>query len=357
MIFLILSFVSVLGLNTASGYQKPDESFVFLSHAAGKNITLFSLDRTSGKLTKLSTTPIEGQAGSMVTSRDGKRLFLAVRETNKLLAFNFNRETLSLQLVSSIGVKEDPAYVALDQSENFLISAYYVAGEVAVHRIQKDGSIREGESKWYPTAKNAHGAAFTKENDFLFIPHTGPNRIYQFEFEQETGELKAAGESWIQRPEQTGPRHVQRHLALPHIFYADNEQDCSLTRFTFDKASRTLQVHETVSTLPEKRGDGMSNARLLMHPNQKVAYVSNRGHNSIACFDVSGPEGKIRRIDVVPTETTPRGFSVSPDGHWMIVAGESSDHIAVYRIGADGIPKQQERIQVDKQPWWVHIID
>ncbi len=53
-------------------------------------------------------------------------------------------------------------------------------------------------------------------------------------------------------------------------------------------------------------------AEIKLHPSGKFLYASNRGHDSIAVFSVTGKDGKLSRLTNVPTEKTPRSFDLDP---------------------------------------------
>jgi 6-phosphogluconolactonase len=87
-------------------------------------------------------------------------------------------------------------------------------------------------------------------------------------------------------------------------------------------------------------------------------YVSNRGHDSIACFRVDAQDGKLTAIGQEPTEKTPRSFDLDPNGKFLLAAGEASGKLAVYRIdGEAGTLKRVQTYEVGKQPWWVMVVE
>ncbi|WP_218280970.1 lactonase family protein [Verrucomicrobium spinosum] len=72
-----------------------------------------------------------------------------------------------------------------------------------------------------------------------------------------------------------------------------------------------------------------------MHPSGKFAYVSNRGHNTIAVYAVDQASGKLKLVQSAPTVVeTPRNFGIDPSGKWLIAAGQSSSNLAVFAINA-----------------------
>lgn len=86
-------------------------------------------------------------------------------------------------------------------------------------------------------------------------------------------------------------------------------------------------------------------------------YVSNRGHDSIACFALDD-EGKVSSLGQEPTEKTPRSFDLDPSGKFLFAAGESSGKLAVYGVdGKSGRLKRLRTYEVGKTPWWVLAVE
>jgi DNA-binding beta-propeller fold protein YncE len=67
-------------------------------------------------------------------------------------------------------------------------------------------------------------------------------------------------------------------------------------------------------------------------PDGKRLYVSNRGHNSIAAFDI-GDDGSLSLVSIPSCGGNwPRNFAISPNGRFMLVANQYSNEIGVLPI-------------------------
>lgn len=74
-------------------------------------------------------------------------------------------------------------------------------------------------------------------------------------------------------------------------------------------------------------------AEVRVHPNGKLVYVSNRGHDSIAVFGVNAATGRLTPIECEPTRgRTPRHFGISPCGGYLLAANQKSNSIVIFRI-------------------------
>lgn len=62
---------------------------------------------------------------------------------------------------------------------------------------------------------------------------------------------------------------------------------------------------------------------------ERFLYASNRGADTIAVFRVADRLTKVADIKV---GKTPRGFVLSPDGRFLLVASQDEDTVQTYRI-------------------------
>jgi 6-phosphogluconolactonase len=326
--------------------------YVFVSLAGNKRIAVYQADTKDGTLKHRSDVAIDGEPGALTADPGHHFLFASVRSAGKLAAFRIGR-TGRLTLLNTVPAGADPAYLSTDKRGRFLLCAYYVAGKVTVHAIAADGSLGREPVQEVVTADKAHAVVLDPSNRFAFVPHTGPNAIFQFTFDARAGRLQAAAVPKVTTPPRTGPRHLVFHPSLA-VTYVANEQGGSVTAYHFDADTGGLKPIQTVSTLPAGFKGENACAEVKVHPSGKFMYVSNRGHDSIACFTVEPRDGRLTPLDRVPTEKTPRSFDLHPGGRFLYTAGESSGRLAAYRIDREtGRLKRFATDRVGKQPWWV----
>ena len=245
----------------------------------------------------------------------------------------------------------DPAYVALDRTESFLLSAYYQAGKVEIHRLGTNGELYHDKPRWYPTNLKAHAILPDPSNQWALVPHTGPNAIYLFAFDSSRGSLLPSAPPLVYTGTLTGPRHLQYHPKL-RVVYVDNEQGSSVTVFQFDPEIGQIRPIQTLSTLPDSFTGRNSCADLELTPGGRYLYASNRGHHSIAAFRTDPKSGKLTRIGIVPTEAVPRALTVTPSGKWLVAAGQESGFLQSYQIGLEtGQLAPHQKVQVGPRPW------
>ena len=134
-----------------------------------------------------------------------------------------------------------------------------------------------------------------------------------------------------------GPRHA---VILPRsqnkVLYIVNELDSSVSQYAFDGA-KFSQLGKT-SMLPdgfnrwEPDGETLSTkaAAIKLTADGKILMASNRGHDSIAFYEV-GPLGKLKLRNIAKlTGMFPRDFELMPGEKFMVVGHKMSNEIQVY---------------------------
>ena len=238
------------------------------------------------------------------------------------------------------------------------MSAYYHAGMVAIHGIGEDGAAGGAPIERLPTAAKAHCIQTDRSNKFAFVPHTAEsNLIAQFRFDEETGALTPNAIPRVIAEEGAGPRHLVFHPDKD-IAYVSNEQGGSVTAYRFDPSAGTLTAFQTLSTLPEDFVEHNHCAQIHMTPSGRFLYVSNRGHDSIACFVIDEVTGELSCVGRQATEPRPRAFAVDPTGSFLYAAGQESGRLASYRIDAQTGELEPLRVyDVGEHPAWVLIVE
>jgi 6-phosphogluconolactonase len=349
---LLVSAVTVLLAATAARA----DTVVYVSVAAEKRIAVYQMDRATGKLTHRGDTRLDGEPGALAVDPGRWFLFAALRAEGKLASFRIDRATGMLTHLSTVPAGPDPAHLSTDAAGRYLLAAYYVDAKVTVHRIGKDGALGEKPLQSLPTADKAHAIVLDPSGRFVFVPHTGPDTIFQFAFDAKAGRLSANEPSKLATPKGTGPRHLVFHPSRP-VAYVANEQGGSVTAYALDARAGTLRPLQTVSTLPKGFQGTNACAEIRIHPSGKFLYVSNRGHDSIACFALD-EQGRMSATGQVPTEKTPRSFDLDPAGGYLFAAGESSGKLAGYRIEPmTGKLTRLTTYEVGKMPWWVMVME
>ncbi len=329
---LAIAFLAVAAsLNAADGKQ------VVYIGGYGPTLTCFSFDGASGNLTKLSESD-GGNNPSYLAWDPTKHFMYALNEGDpgKLVSFSIDAKDGKLTKLNEVPVAVGGAcHIACHPSGKWVVAANYGSGHIVVAPIKADGSLGPVLPSM-PPGKHAHQAVFDPTGDFLFVPFLGDDHIDQFRFDVATGALTPNTPPFVATAEKAGPRH----LALAPdgaTAYGINELDCTLNSYAYDKAKGALTLLASVSTLPadfDRKKVHNSTAHVMVSPDGRFVYGSNRGHNSIVIYR-TGPAGK---LDLVGYETgggeikIPRDFGMTPDGSWLLVANQDGGSVTVFKV-------------------------
>lgn len=330
--------------------------FVYVSLQGDDKILRFAMDAATGGLDALGEVPVPGGPAPMVVDPAQRYLHVARRGECKISSFRIDQRTGDLSLIGTVPLPTDPCYLGIDRKGRFLLSAYYEGRGVAVHPIGDDGAVADPPIERRDTARGAHCFQTDPSNRFAFVPHIagrGPNAIWQFRFDEETGHLTPNSPAKVVPDEPVGPRHYCFH-PFRGVVYFSNEQGCSVTAYRFDPSTGTLSAMQTVSTLPSGYDGKNSCAQIRMHPSGRFLYAPNRGHNSIACFAVDASTGLLTPTGHAAAEPVPRAFNLDADGNFLYAAGLESGRLTAFRIDGDtGRLEALKTYPLGTRPMWV----
>ncbi len=229
---------------------------------------------------------------------------------------------------------DHPCHLALDATQRWLVVSNYSSATVAVLPIQDDGSLGamtdlvqhhgSGPNKERQAGPHAHSATWTPDNQFVIVADLGIDQLAVYAFDHGAGKLTPHKQ--IHTRPGAGPRHLAFHPNGAQVYVA-NELANTVAVYEYDGAGG-LHEQQTVSTLPP---DAPPNTVADIHiaPDGSRVYVSNRGHNSIAVYDVAA-DGQLAPVAIVPCGgDTPRNFALAPGGDWLLVANQDSNGVAV----------------------------
>jgi len=334
------------------------------------NISVMTMDAETGKLTPKAEVPVSGGPSLLAISPDRKALYVGHRSGPEISSWRIDQDSGGLTQNGTVSPEDPPAFLSTDRTGRYLLSSYYQGGHAAVHPIGDDGAVGDPPIEWLTTDTGAHSMQTDRSNRFAFVPHIarlndnvlepvkealGPNVIFQFRFDENTGHLTPNSPPRVELEERLGPRHYCFH-PTQDIVYFSNEQGCSVTGYRVDPATGALSAFQTITTLPDGYTERNTCSQIQISASGKFLYVPNRGHNSIAGFSVDPSTGRLTAIGQVSTEAVPSAFSLDPEGKFLFAAGSASGRLASYRINGDtGGLTPLETYSVGNRPMWVLV--
>ena len=335
--------------------------YMYVALQADDEISVLAIDPRTGKLTLQVKVSVPGGPFTMAISPNRKFLYVGCRDTPRIASFQIDQANGGITQNGAVSLEPWPVYINTDRKGKFVLSAYYQGACVAVHPIGGDGSVGGPPIEWISTATGAHAMQTDPTNSYAFVPHiagNGPNAIFQYRFDENTGRITPNSPAKVEPEEFLGPRHFCFHPSLD-ILYFSNEQDCSVTGYRLDTAAGTLSAFQTITTLPpEGYTERNTCSQIQISASGRFLYAPNRGHDSIACFSVDTSTGEMTANGIVASEPRPNALCLGPQDRFLFSAGQDSGCMASFVVNPDsGELTPLETYPLGNGPCWVSIAE
>ena len=323
-----------------------DRYVIFGTHRSGPGIG-FSVAQFNTDTGVLTTPRLDVEAvhpAFFVIHPDGRHLYsVCAVSQGGVSAYAIDPKTADLTWLNrKPSGGDEPSYVCLDQTARFVLVANYNSGNVAAFALQPDGRIgartalvQETGSSVNPrrqTHAYAHSIIVDPGNRFALVADLGVDKLFIYRFDDRTGALVPNDPPFAAVRPGSGPRHVKFHPNGRWV-YLINEMGCTVTAFNWDSARGALTEFQTISTLPANFTGTNTCAEVLVRPDGRFLYGSNRGHDSLAVFAIDRDNGRLTPVEHVSTQgKMPRNFTFDPTGKWIICTNHDSDNAVVFRV-------------------------
>lgn len=264
----------------------------------------------------------------------------------KVVAYRFDRpalmqgQTPNLKIVNSHPVDGDiPCHVVIDSTGQCLIISNYINGSVVAFTVAEDGSIGKPSSNIVheivpgKKASNAHCCAISPGNGWALVADLGLDRVMIYSLDATSGQLTAGPQPYMSLPAGSGPRHLSFHPNGQFV-YIINESNMTMASAQWDETTGQLTLINIETTLPPgTEASGFSTAEVLVHPEGRFVFGSNRGHDSIVTMHIDPSRGSIVRAHNESTHgKTPRNFRLTPSGEMLLAENQTSSTVVSFRI-------------------------
>lgn len=348
----------MLALSTAcGGLGNPGASEPITFYAGSSDgkleysIFLCELDPVKQELSVIDSFPGPGGAGYLDLSPNGLTLFATSgvgvpgdEQHNSVASYRVNPEDHSLELInrqSSQG--RGNCHVQSSPDGKYVFAANYSSGHATALSVDESGklntatSVVKGEGAG-PNLKrqegpHAHMVMMDPGGKFLLVPDLGIDKIMNYAFDSETGVLSPnPDQPFLEMEPGSGPRHLAFHPDK-NLVYVLSEMSATVTACTFDSKSGVLSIINSASIVGADFTGKLQSAAVRVHPNGKFVYASNRDDvSNLTVFSVDSNGGLAQTQIFRDIPYWPRDFNITTDGNFLLVAGERSNEIALYKV-------------------------
>ncbi|HET8549737.1 MAG TPA: lactonase family protein [Bryobacteraceae bacterium] len=315
----------------------------YTNTSKSKGIYAVAFDGKAGKL----GTPVlaaETPSPSFLAINARRRFLYAVAEGKppQVSSFAIDAGTGKLTLLNTEPVPgSGPCYISLDRRGRHAFVANYGSGNVLVFPLGTDGRLKppsaniqhsgSGGDPKRQSGPHAHSIRLSPDEKYAVAADLGIDQLLVYRFEPASGRLTPNEPPSVKLKPGSGPRHFAFH-PNKRVMYSINELASTVSAFDWNGGRGTLEQFQTISTLPSGFSGNNTTAEIVVHPNGRFVYGSNRGHDSIAVFSAD-KRGTLRLVEHTPTQgNVPRNFAIDPAGKYLFAANQRTDNVVVFRI-------------------------
>ena len=266
----------------------------------------------------------------------------ASAQNGAVAAYEVQGDTLRLLNHCPVGVTP-PCYVALDPSEQALAFAEYTNAVAGVFELAEDGrftdapalTVRhegEGPSKPRQDKAHAHCAEVTPDGRYLCVVDLRIDQVQLYDFPERRGGLRERSALTIRSVGGAGPRHILFH---PNGRFAFVLHELNNTVSSFRYTGEEFVLVQTVPMLPPEFKAYSKAAAIKLSADGRQLFGSNRGHDSIAAYDLDPDSGRMSLLAISKlVGEFPRDFEFLPGGKFVLLGHENSNELFSYAYDA-----------------------
>ena len=216
----------------------------------------------------------------------------------------------------------------------------YGKGSLVTFSLLEDGSLgrevfkfdTDGVGKLKDTRQECshiHSTGFVLGNKYLYAADLGLDKVYLFRDEGDGRLSKEPEDASISLPSGEGPRHLAVRGDGQYL-YIVAELGNNIFLYQYDRECGRYEMKQKLPTISESFLGENTAAEVKISPDDRFLYVSNRGENTIASFEINRDTGELEQKGRCSCGGNfPRHFYISENGGFVLVANQLSGDISV----------------------------
>lgn len=278
------------------------------------------------------------RANTVLYAAQGMPEYGAPSQNGAVAAYRIKGDTLLPFNHKPIGVTA-PCYVALAPSEKAVVFAEYTNAVAGVFELAADGRIADTPSVTVKHAgsgpdpkrqekAHAHCAEVSLDGKNLCVVDLGIDQVRVYDFPGRAAGLKLKEALTITSTGGAGPRHIIFHPDRKTV-YLLHELNNTISSFLY---TGDAFIHaQTLSMLPPDFTEYSKASAIKISADGRRLFGSNRGHDSIATYDIDPDTGKMTLVAISKlVGKSPRDFAFMPGEKFILLGHENSNELMSY---------------------------
>lgn len=304
-----------------------------------KGIYSFILNTTDSSITDIKLAAELDNPTYLAVSEDNQNLYSVAKEGEMggVVAFSVTSKTGELtHLNSQLLEGSSPCHVSVGSKKRNIFSANYHKGTIESYLLNNDGTILPPTSVIEhigsgpdPRQEKAHThySSFTPDEKYVVAVELGCDKIFTYEVSDD-GVLREVHSLSLRAG--SGPRHMTFHPKL-NIAYVMTEFSSEVVVLSYNANDGSFTEIQSISTLPTGFLENNQGSAIHISSDGQHVYAGNRGHNSIALFQVNEHNGELSFVERTSTEGNwPRDFALDPTEKFLVASNQESSNLVLF---------------------------
>lgn len=286
----------------------------------------------------LDKTPVPGtdkpspSSMPMAVSPDHRFLYAALRsDTFPASSFAIDRSSGRLNHLATTPLQDSMAYIVTDRTGRCLLSASYPGNKLTINPIDDKGHVVEKTTQIIASKPKSHCIIVDPSNKYCYATSLGSDTLMEWKFDPASGTLSPNGPGELPTKPGAGPRHLALHPNRRFLYLISETTD-TIGAYAVEPETGTLKELQFVDALPSDFKEQPAAADLHVTSDGRFLYGSERKTSTLAGYRIDPEKGTLSPIGHFRTEKTPRGFNIDPRGRFLLLVGLDSNAMTVYRI-------------------------
>ena len=311
--------------------------------AIGRGITVYQLQ--GGAWKEIQVVPCGENPSYLCFNEAQDRLYAVHGDFSTVTTFAVAEDGTLEEMNSAPTYGTNPVHLVVSPNGKNLYVGNLETGCITRLALEKDGSLGSVQQVVFVPGQEAHGyishphqVCLHSDGKWLLVPCQGRDhgigKVEVYAIDPVDNALEEAF-VWTAR-KGAEPRHVAIHPNGKWV-YLVNEKDSTAIFFHFDEETGHLEPQQIMSTLPDDYfGPGWASG-MVMGPEGKCVYASNRTQDSVTVFAIDPVTGRLSYRQNIATEgKQPRFIDVESGGETLVAANELSHTLTRFAIQEDG---------------------
>ncbi len=303
-------------------------------NARGEGLKVYEVSEVDGRWTEIQCLKTE-ENPSFQCFDNTKEYLYSVHGDFTLVSSYKILEDGTLEHINTIDIGgKNPVDVTVDAENQHVIVATLQGGTLYTIKRNEDGSLGDVvatftyEGKEEGKVSTIHQCLWDQKKNYLFACAQGRvngfGQMRALKYNHETGEFtetdKFLSRTWDE------PRHAVMHPNNRWLYMCE-EKGNKVLYFQFDEETGKMKALQELTTVPETVTGYSDASEVMIDPSGQYVIVSNRYTDSMAVYRIDPFTGYMKNTGFFPClGKTPRFFCFGPNGK-CYVANEDSDTI------------------------------